>query len=134
MGGYTVRGAYQILTYQAAPLIDVTGELVWHKQVLLKVSILSWRLLRDRLPTKINLLRHGILQPVAGCGLDKSATHLFLLCEIFGSIWQHIRNWIGISGVNPLNLHDHFFQFTNLLECLESDVLLYSFFGSCVCG
>jgi len=118
MGGYTVRDAYQILTYQATPLIDVTGELVWHKQVSLKVSILAWRLLRDRLSTKINLLRRGILQPaaircVAGCGFDESATHLFLNCEIFGSLWQHIRNWIGISGVDPLTLHDHFFQFTN---------------------
>jgi len=49
-----------------------------------------------------------------GCGFDESTTHLFLHCEIFGSIWQHIRNWIGILGVDhPPNLHDHFFQFTN---------------------
>jgi len=31
VGGYTVRGAYQLLTHQVAPLIDATGELVWHK-------------------------------------------------------------------------------------------------------
>lgn len=61
VGGYTVRGAYHILTLQVAPLINVTEELVWHKQVPLKVSILAWRLLPDRLPTKINLLRRGVL-------------------------------------------------------------------------
>lgn len=117
-GGYTVRGAYQILTFQAAPLINVTEDLVWHKQVPLKVSILAWRLLRDTLPTKINLLWRGILPSeaitcVAGCGNDESTHHLFLHCELFGSLWQHIRNWIGISGVDPFTLHDHFFQFTN---------------------
>jgi len=114
-GGYTVRGAYQILTFQGAPLINVTEDLVWHKQVPLKVSILAWRLLRDRLPTKTNLLRRGILPSeaitcVAGCGNDESAHHLFLHCELFGSLWQHIRNWIGISGVDPFTLHDHFFS------------------------
>ena len=118
VGGYTVRGAYQLLTYQSAPMIDAAGELVWHKQVPLKVSILAWRLLQDRMPTKFNLFKRRMLQQadvtcVAGCGFDESATHLFLHCAYFGSIWQHIRNCLGISGVDPFTLHDHFFQFTN---------------------
>ena len=69
---------------------------------------------------------------VAGCGLDELATHLFLHCEIFSSIWQHIRNWIGISGVDPLNLHGHFFQFTNSIGMSRKQRSLCSFFGSCV--
>jgi len=40
-GGYTVSGSYRILTTQAAPLVDVTGDLVWHKQVPMKVSSLA---------------------------------------------------------------------------------------------
>ena len=81
VGGYTVRGAYQLLTFQAAPLINVTQELVWHNQVPLKVSILVWRLLRDRLPTKINLLRRGIVHSeaircMAGCG----STNWHIIC------------------------------------------------------
>jgi len=120
VGGYTVRGAYHLLTYQSAPMIDAAGELVWHKQVPLKVSILAWRLLQDRLPTKFNLFRRRILQQanvtcVAGCGFDESATHLFLHCAYFSFIWQHTRNWLGISGVDPFTLHDHFFQFTNFI-------------------
>jgi hypothetical protein len=114
VGGYSARGAYQILPYQSAPMIVTAGELVWHKQVPLKVSILAWRLLHDRLPTKLNLFRQRILQQadvmcMAGCGHDESSSHLFLHCAYFGSIWQHIRNWLGISGVDPFTLHDHFF-------------------------
>lgn len=60
MGGYTVRGTYQILTTQVSPLVDVTGDLIWQNQVPLKVSILAWRLLHDRLPTKTNLLRPSV--------------------------------------------------------------------------
>ncbi|KAK2359509.1 homeobox-leucine zipper protein ATHB-15 [Trifolium repens] len=38
--------------------------LVWHPHVPLKVSIFVWPLLRDRLPTKANLVTRGIL-PIA---------------------------------------------------------------------
>ncbi|GAU26610.1 hypothetical protein TSUD_102170 [Trifolium subterraneum] len=61
-------------------------------QVPLKVSILAWRLLRDRLPTKANLVTRDILSSevhygVSGCGGVESAQHLFLSCSTFGSLW-----------------------------------------------
>jgi len=73
-------------------IIRGTLDLIWHKQVFLKVSIVAWRLLEDRLPTKINLLRRGIVQAagtscVTGCGFDETTTHLFIHCEVFGSLW-----------------------------------------------
>jgi len=66
----------------------------------------------------MNLLRRGILQAegggyVAGCGSEEIASHLFLHCEVFGSLWHHVRSWIGMSGVDPHNNSEHFFQFTN---------------------
>ncbi|CAJ2641136.1 unnamed protein product [Trifolium pratense] len=36
--------------------MDDADNLIWHSQVSLKVSISAWRLLRDRLPTKDNLV------------------------------------------------------------------------------
>jgi len=82
------------------------------------VSIVAWRLLKDRLPTRMNLFRRGILQSegsrcVAGCCSDETASHLFLHCEVFGSLWYHIRSWIGVSGVDTHNISEHFFQFTH---------------------
>jgi len=96
-GGYTVRGAYYILTSQVQHLGDDIGDLVWHKHVPVKVSILAWRLLRDMLPTKYNLLRRGVLQQMAiqcvtGCGDTETASHLFFHCKIFGTLWQHMRH------------------------------------------
>jgi hypothetical protein len=120
-----VSGAYQILSTKEATLNDETIDLVWHKQVLLKVSILAWRLLRDRLPTKQNLLRRGIIQPadincVAGCGNIESLVHMFIHCDIFGALWQHVRNWLGISGADPFHIHARFIQFTNALGTSRS--------------
>jgi hypothetical protein len=115
-----VREAYRILATQEHQIGDDIGDLVWHKQVPLKVSILAWRL-----PTKTNLLRRGIIQStamycVSGCGSDETALHLFIHCNIFGALWQHIRRWLGIYGADPYNVHDHFLQFTNALGTSRS--------------
>ncbi|PNX77984.1 hypothetical protein L195_g033957 [Trifolium pratense] len=85
--------------------------------VPLKVSIFPWRLLRDRLPTKANLVTHGILSPaahfcVSGCGEIESAHHLFISCNTFGYIWALVRSWIVIPMVDFTSLCDHFVQFT----------------------
>jgi len=80
------------------------------------LCIVAWRLLKNRLPTKLNLQRCDILQAtntlcVSGCGNDESASHLFLHCAVFGSLWQHIRSWIGVYGADTQNISDHFHQF-----------------------
>ncbi|GAU22961.1 hypothetical protein TSUD_247050 [Trifolium subterraneum] len=61
VSGYSVRGAYQLLTSHPSDPQDAVLDLIWHKQVPLKVSIFAWRLLRDRLPTKTNLAARGII-------------------------------------------------------------------------
>jgi hypothetical protein len=62
--GYTVRWAYRILTggtsiNHNAPL--VSADLLWRKDIPLKVSIFAWRLIQNRLPTKVNLFRRGVI-------------------------------------------------------------------------
>jgi hypothetical protein len=64
-GGYTVRGAYTLLTRTEVPDEVATTTLIWHKQVPVKVSLLAWRLFRNSLPTKDNLVRRHIIAPNA---------------------------------------------------------------------
>jgi hypothetical protein len=114
---YSVRDAYQLMTSQYSVTMDAAEDLIWHSQVPLKVSIFVWHLLRDRLPTKANLVSRDILSPearhcVSGCGEVESAQHLFLSCGTFGSLWPLVRSWIGFSLVDTHTLSDHFVQFT----------------------
>jgi hypothetical protein len=51
----------------------------------------------------------------AGCGQVESAQHLFIHCDHFGTIWQQVRHWIGVAGVDNHILRAHLFQFTNYL-------------------
>ncbi|XP_045802599.1 uncharacterized protein LOC123896228 [Trifolium pratense] len=112
-----VAGGYQILTHQASDALHDAENLIWHPQVPLKVSIFAWRLLRDRLPTRANLVSRGVLSSTAdacvfGCGVTESAHHLFLSCSTVGSLWDLVRAWVGISPMDFTTLRDHFVQFT----------------------
>ncbi|PNX58772.1 70 kDa peptidyl-prolyl isomerase, partial [Trifolium pratense] len=117
---YTVWGAYQLLTSLDSVTIDAAVNLIWHPQVPLKVSILAWRLLRDRLPTKVNLVARGVLSPTAhtcvfGCGEAELTHHLFISCSTVGPLWDLVRSWIDIPLVEFTTVRDHFVQFTSLV-------------------
>lgn len=70
--GYTVRGAYCILTSGTlinhnAPL--VSADLLWRKDIPLKVFIFAWRLFWNRLPTNVNLFCRGVIHNEAHLSL-----------------------------------------------------------------
>ena len=116
---FSVRSAYNFMTLQ--PPIDPTVEVspLRHKDVPLKVVLCVWRLFRDRLPTKDNLLRQGVIDNdsclcVSGCGFMETSSHLFLHCNHFGFVWYLIYRWIGVSMVSPLQVAHHFHLFSFL--------------------
>ncbi|RHN73277.1 putative reverse transcriptase domain-containing protein [Medicago truncatula] len=116
--GYSVRGAYYVLNSTDLSPVDLAAKMIWHRQVLLKVSIFAWRLLHDCLPTKSNLIYRGVISPdaglcVSGYGALESAQHLFLSCSSFASLWLMVRDWIGFVGVDTNDLFDHFVQFVH---------------------
>jgi len=93
--------------------------------MLSKVTILAWRLLRDRLRTKFNLVHRGIIVSetalcTMACGQTETSSHLFLHCATFGSLWQLVRSWLGVTDVDPHSLRDHFIQFTFCLGGLKA--------------
>lgn len=116
-----MRSVYDLLANGGASHMDTPLELVWHRQVPLKVSVFAWRLLRDRLPTKANLAIRGVIPAddilcVSGCGHVETAEHLFLSCFTFAQLWQQVRDWIGFYGVNSNNIANHLVQFTYMTD------------------
>ena len=89
--GYTVRGMYQMLMRQEMHNHDEVIDTIWHKNAPLKVSICVWRLLRNRWPTKDNLVLRGIIPSdsqfcVSGCGNNETTYHLLIHCPTFGEL------------------------------------------------
>jgi len=92
---------------------------IWQKHIPSKVFVLVWRLLRNRLPTKDNLVRRQVIPItdtvcITGCGGLETSAHLFLHCDIFSSLWHHVWRWLHISSVSPGNIRQHFIQFTSM--------------------
>ncbi|XP_024632905.1 uncharacterized protein [Medicago truncatula] len=86
--GYSVRGAYDLLSDGDVSHMDIPFELVWYNQVPLKVSVFAWRLIRDRLPTKANLAIRGVIPAddifcVSGCGDGRSFIFIMFYICIF---------------------------------------------------
>ncbi|GAU41540.1 hypothetical protein TSUD_140710 [Trifolium subterraneum] len=91
-GGYSVRGAYSLLTTLDAVTTAGVSDLIWHKQVPLKVSVLAWWMHHNRLPSKDNLVERNIIPSkahfcVSGCGEPEPVNHLFLSCHAFAPLW-----------------------------------------------
>jgi len=76
------------------------------------------------------MLRQRVLQPndihcVSGCGNTEIADHLFIECDIFGSIWNLVWQWLGITFVSSGGIGDHFTQIIHLVGMSRSS---HSFF------
>lgn len=57
------------------------------------------------------VLQHVDTACVGGCSCMESAVHLFLLCNLFGSLWHLIYQWVDISFITPTSIADHFHHF-----------------------
>nr|XP_043618724.1 uncharacterized protein LOC122590597 [Erigeron canadensis] len=79
----------------------------WNSLVPKKVNIFVWRLLRDRLPSRLNLNLKGLDIDDISCPLCpyqvESIQHLFSSCMLFNELAQIISNWTRIDIViaNP---------------------------------
>jgi hypothetical protein len=109
-----------MLTVDDSQMLDTVSKFIWHKHVPVKVSLLAWRLLRSRFPTKSNLMARVIISLeaqlcVSGCGEVETAQHMFVSCTIFRELWHLVRGWIEVSGADSFAIHDHFHQYIYLL-------------------
>jgi len=116
---YSVRESYWYLTLSGITLDRECVDDVWLKHIPTKVSLMVWRLLRNRLRTRDNLLRRGVVQANAatfatGCDVSETVEHLFFNCAFSSRLWTDTRMWLGIYDVSPGNPRNHFQQFTKM--------------------
>ncbi|GKU90659.1 hypothetical protein SLEP1_g4626 [Rubroshorea leprosula] len=105
-GIYTTKSAYQALTrdhrtVQQSPTISK----VWQEFIPSKISVFAWQVLQDKIPTKMNLLKRGIIQDITEskcvlCGLaSEDSNHLFIHCKIAWELWNSCYRWWGSKQV-----------------------------------
>ncbi|XP_057788765.1 uncharacterized protein LOC131005725 [Salvia miltiorrhiza] len=100
--------------------------------------VLTWRLLKNRLPTCDNLKRRMVLTDEGECGCNgclqqlETAHHAFLQCPKTTKVWDGILEWLGINFVPPQGVADHFAQFSHLCVNKRSENFLMALW-SCTC-
>ncbi|XP_058781341.1 uncharacterized protein LOC131655500 [Vicia villosa] len=77
---------------------------LWKSKTPSKVLIFGWRLLLNRIPTKVNLaLRKILVDPLLVCcplcGLEEEdVEHLFVRCSVTSLWWTKFCDWLDIDG------------------------------------
>ena len=89
---------------------------LWKLKIPAKSAIFAWRLIKDRLPTKMNLIRRQVVvndRLCPFCGLkDEEAEHLFFSCSCTLPLWWESISWANLATALPINPRDHFLQHT----------------------
>ncbi|GLU23256.1 hypothetical protein SLE2022_392780 [Rubroshorea leprosula] len=100
-GKYTTRSAYEQLTRKEDTRL-LEHKKLWGAQVPSKVSAFSWQLLLDRIPTKVNLAKHRVVDgnQNSNCvwcdSFPEHTDHLFLSCNTSFKLWTRCLNWWGL--------------------------------------
>ncbi|GLT81644.1 hypothetical protein SLE2022_000820 [Rubroshorea leprosula] len=106
-GRYVVKTAYEYLAPEDRLLEEQLCKVIWCKMVPSKVGIFGWRLCLDRLPTRWNLRKRGVVLQEDGivCGLCKEGVedvnHLFCTCKEAWLVWVTVIKWWGVEVVMP---------------------------------
>ncbi|GLU05147.1 hypothetical protein SLE2022_222630 [Rubroshorea leprosula] len=109
-GSYSVKVAYDFLTPKVSILDGKWSKIIWSKYVPSKLSVFGWRLFLNRLATRENLCKRGIvlLGEDVGCGLCHEGVeqlqHIFCECKGVWIVWMKILDWWGLQSVLPNNL------------------------------
>ncbi|GKV32867.1 hypothetical protein SLEP1_g41432 [Rubroshorea leprosula] len=99
-GQYSTKSAYALLTKEEKGSTGTTTfTRIWNSTLPSKISAFNWQLLLDRIPTKKNLLRRGIIKDMreSKCEIcaeeEEDTTHLFLSCRIARWLWKAYAKW-----------------------------------------
>jgi len=83
---YTVKSGYSILIGVSSMQSSVSFKLLWSLSAAPLVIVGAWRILLDKLPTRINLARRGVQLANQLCPLCQkdveSIDHLFNTCFV----------------------------------------------------
>jgi hypothetical protein len=97
---------------------------IWKSAAPLKVTAFSWQTLHDKIPTRRNLHRRGVIADVAAtrcifCGaVSETSVHLILHCRLASGVWYKVCRWLDFYFVNPPSL---FISFASFLGFTSSE-------------
>ncbi|GKU89268.1 hypothetical protein SLEP1_g3431 [Rubroshorea leprosula] len=106
-GVYSAKKAYDFLSPKCSILDEKWSRVLWGKYVPSKLSIFGWRLLLNRLATKDNLCRRGVVVPGGNVCCEfchegvEHLQHIFCECKAVWLVWRKVLGWWGVQSPLP---------------------------------
>lgn len=118
---YTVRSLYKWLIDKFAESKLNTEQMkivkkLWKTSAPSKYVVHGWRVLLDKLPTRVALQHRGIVSfnPGPACMVcfrtDEDGEHLFFTCCKSAQLWKKVEEWAGLQDDVFTCSWDHFLQ------------------------
>ncbi|RZC16876.1 Formin-like protein 20 [Glycine soja] len=114
-GVYSAGSEYKkLMSAQTDENQDGVFTELWKVKAPSKAAFFAWRLLEDRLPTKMNLRRRNVEINDPTCPFckykDEDATYIFFSCRKILPFWWKSVSWTNTSGPLPQIPRMHFLQ------------------------
>ena len=115
-GFYSTKSAYRLLMTFNRPVPERRiFQTLWKLKIPPRAGVFSWRLIKDRLPTRANLLRRNVPIQDTMCPLcgsqQEEAGHLFFNCKMTMGLWWESMRWSQVIGALSADPASHFIQF-----------------------
>ncbi|XP_023732437.1 uncharacterized protein LOC111880260 [Lactuca sativa] len=99
LGDFSIGSVGTLVNSCTLLLTDIATQ--WVSLLPIKVSIFAWKLVLDRLPTRLNISRGGLdisslLCPIYNSGVD-SINHLFFSCLVALMLLEKTLEWWGLN-------------------------------------
>ncbi|KAL5180906.1 Exocyst complex component SEC6 [Glycine soja] len=98
-GSYSTKSAYNLLMVDGTSAAeDSVSRSMWNLKIPPRASAFSWRLFKNRLPTKANLRRRQVALPSYRCPLcdveEERVGHIMFSCTTTRSLWWEVLSWV----------------------------------------
>jgi hypothetical protein len=112
-GDFTVKSTYSLLFREVYLEVEYEDNVkrvfrhLWRSPAPSKLIAFSWQLIHNRIPTRDNLARRGIIRGadprvcVLCSNSMETSSHLFLHCHFASGVWTAIFKWLGICIIMP---------------------------------
>jgi len=109
---YTVNSTYNCLRTRDEGANSTLYEALWSIKALPSALTTAWRVLNDRLPTRANLERRGLILETNRCAMcgedEESGSHVFFECRVTWRVWCLCSEWVGEQTVVHREGKSHF--------------------------
>jgi len=125
---FFVKSAYSLLRGEEAEDCPKMYNFFLRIKALPSAHVTTWRVIENKIATKVNLERRGVQVKSNLCCLcrvlEESTSHLFFGCRVTWLAWNLCYVWLGVSSINILSPGSHIEQFKILDATTSVNLIL----------